>query len=72
MKPLTSSLTQKVLSLLTRSKVRFGSKRRIMIKPTEMDEKVTFSEQLEEDVGLVILIDKFNVVCEAVDQLLKV
>jgi heme-degrading monooxygenase HmoA len=43
-----------------------------MIKPTEMDEKVTFSEQLEEDVGPVILINKFNVKPEEMDQFLKV
>jgi quinol monooxygenase YgiN len=43
-----------------------------MIKPTEMDEKVTFSGQLEEDVGPVILINKFNVKPEEMDQFLKV
>jgi hypothetical protein len=43
-----------------------------MIKPTEMDEKVTFYEQLEENTGPVILINKFNVKSEEVDQFLKI
>lgn len=43
-----------------------------MIKVVEMDEKVTFSEQREEEnVGTVILINKFNVKPEEVDQLLR-
>jgi quinol monooxygenase YgiN len=42
-----------------------------MIKPTEMGEKVTFYEQLEEDVGPVILINKFNVKPGEMDQFLK-
>jgi quinol monooxygenase YgiN len=37
----------------------------------EMDEKVTFLEQLEEDVGSVIVINKFNVNPEEMDQFLK-
>ena len=36
-----------------------------------MDEKVTFSSQMEENVGPIILINKFNVNPEDVDQLLK-
>jgi hypothetical protein len=43
-----------------------------MIKPTEMDEKVTFYEQLEENTGPVILINKFNVKPEEADQFLKI
>jgi hypothetical protein len=31
------------------------------VKIFEMDEKVTFSEQLEENIGPVVLINKFNV-----------
>jgi heme-degrading monooxygenase HmoA len=42
-----------------------------MIKLIEMDEKVTFSSQMEENVGPIILINKFNVNPEDVDQLLK-
>jgi quinol monooxygenase YgiN len=37
----------------------------------EMDEKVTLSEQLEENVSPVILINKFNVKPEEADQFLK-
>ena len=36
-----------------------------------MDEKVTFPEQMEEDIGPVILINKFNVNPEDVDRFLK-
>jgi heme-degrading monooxygenase HmoA len=43
-----------------------------MIKLVEMDEKVTFSKQMEEkNVGPVIVINKFNVKPEEVDQLLR-
>jgi heme-degrading monooxygenase HmoA len=43
-----------------------------MIKLVEMDEKVTFSEQREEEnVGTVILINKFNVKPEDVDHFLR-
>jgi hypothetical protein len=31
------------------------------VKIFEMDEKVTFSEQLEENIGPIVLINKFNV-----------
>jgi hypothetical protein len=42
-----------------------------MIKLVEMDEKVTLSEQLRENVeGTVILINKFNVKPEEVDHFL--
>ena len=37
-----------------------------------MDEKVTLNTQLEEDVGAVILLNKFTVNIEDVDQFLKV
>ena len=36
-----------------------------------MDEKVTLSDQMEENAGPVILINKFNVKSEDVDQLIK-
>jgi heme-degrading monooxygenase HmoA len=43
-----------------------------MIKLVEMDEKVTLSEQLKENVeGTVILINKFNVKPEEVDHFLR-
>jgi quinol monooxygenase YgiN len=43
-----------------------------MAKIVEMDEKVTPNIQLEEDVGAVILLNKFTVNPEDVDQFLKV
>jgi quinol monooxygenase YgiN len=42
-----------------------------MAKFIEMDEKVTLSEQLEENVSPAILINKFNVNPEEADQFLK-
>jgi quinol monooxygenase YgiN len=42
-----------------------------MAKFVEMDEKVTLSEQLEENVGPIVLINKFNVKPEEADQFLK-
>jgi hypothetical protein len=42
-----------------------------MAKFVEMDEKVTLSVQMEENIGPVILINKFNVNPEEVDQFLK-
>src|SRR5215211_6085402 len=42
-----------------------------MAKFGEKDEKVTLSEQLEENVSPVILINKFNVNPEEADQFLK-
>src|ERR671922_3071826 len=42
-----------------------------MAKFDEMDEKVTLSEQLEENASPVILINKFNVKPEEADQFLK-
>ena len=42
-----------------------------MAKFNEMDEKVTLSEQLEENVSPVILINKFNVNPKEADQFLK-
>jgi quinol monooxygenase YgiN len=43
-----------------------------MVKIVEMDENVTLKAQLEEDVGSVILLNKFTVKPEDVDQFLKV
>jgi heme-degrading monooxygenase HmoA len=42
-----------------------------MVEVTELDEKITFKTQLEEDVGAVILINKFTMNSEDVDQFLK-
>jgi hypothetical protein len=53
-------------------KIRFGGERKVMVKLVEMDEKVTFSEQMEEkNVGPVILINKFNVKPEEVEHFLN-
>lgn len=43
-----------------------------MVKLVEFDEKVKLAQQMDEDVGPVILINKFNVNPEEVDQFLKV
>jgi quinol monooxygenase YgiN len=43
-----------------------------MVKIVEMDEKVTLNTQLEGDVGAVILLNKFTVKPEDIDQFLKV
>lgn len=42
-----------------------------MVKIVEMDENVTLKAQLEEDVGSVILLNKFTVKTKDVDQFLK-
>jgi heme-degrading monooxygenase HmoA len=53
-------------------KIRFGGERKVMVKLVEMDEKITLSDQMEEkNVGPVILINKFNVKPEEVDQFLR-
>ncbi len=43
-----------------------------MVKLVEFDEKVTLAQQMDEGVGPVILLNKFNVNPEEVDQFLKV
>ena len=43
-----------------------------MVKIVEMDESVTLKAQLEEDVGPVILLNKFTVIPEDTDEFLKV
>src|SRR6476619_4810875 len=43
-----------------------------MVKIVEMDENITLKAQLEEDVGSVILLNKFTVKPEDVDQFLKI
>jgi hypothetical protein len=42
-----------------------------MVKIVEMDERVKLEEQLEEDVDSVILLNKFNVNPENVDEFMK-
>ena len=44
----------------------------VMVKIIEMDENVTLKSQLEEDVGPVIVVNKFTVKPEDVDEFLKV
>jgi hypothetical protein len=44
----------------------------VMVQIVEMDENVTLKSQLEEDVGPVIVLNKFTVKSEDVDQFLKV
>jgi heme-degrading monooxygenase HmoA len=43
----------------------------VMVKIVEMDEDETLKSQLEEDVGSVILLNKFTMKPEDVDQFLK-
>jgi quinol monooxygenase YgiN len=43
-----------------------------MVRLVEFDEKVTLAQQMDEGVGPVILLNKFNVNPEEVDQFLKV
>ena len=43
-----------------------------MVKIVEMDNNVTLKAQLEEDVGSVILLNKFTVKPEDIDEFLKV
>ena len=42
-----------------------------MVKIVETDERVTLEKQLEEDIGPVILINKFNLDPQSVNQFLK-
>ena len=42
-----------------------------MVKIVEMDESVTLKAQLEEDVGPVILLNKFTVKPEDTDEVLE-
>jgi Antibiotic biosynthesis monooxygenase len=43
-----------------------------MVKIVEMDNNVTLRAQLEEDVGPVILLNKFTVKAEDIEEFLKV
>ena len=52
--------------------IEINSSEKSMIKLVEMDEKVTLSAQMEENVSNVILLNKFTVNPEDVDQFLKV
>ena len=42
-----------------------------MLKFTEMDSNVTLIQQMEADISPVVLINRFTVIREEVDQLLK-
>ena len=51
---------------------RFDGWQKSIVKLVEMDDKITLSAQMEEEnVGPVILINKFNVKPEEVDQFLR-
>ena len=43
-----------------------------MMKLVEMDEKVTLAEQMNDNVGSVIFINKFNIKPDEVEQFLKI
>jgi hypothetical protein len=51
--------------------IEINSSEKSMIKLVEMNEKVTLSDQMEENVNNVILINKLTVKPEDVDQLLR-
>lgn len=42
-----------------------------MVKFTEMDQQITLQMQLEENTGPIVLINKFNVASEDVDQFIQ-
>jgi heme-degrading monooxygenase HmoA len=43
-----------------------------MVKIVEMDERITLEKQLDEDVGPIVVMNKFNVDPEEVNEFLKV
>ena len=43
-----------------------------MVKIVEMDEKITLAKQLNEDVGPIVVMNRFNVGPDEVDEFLKV
>ena len=43
-----------------------------MVKIVEMDERITLAKQLDEDVGPIVMMNKFNVNPDEVDEFLKV
>ena len=43
-----------------------------MVKIVEMDEKITLAKQLDEDAGPIIVMNKFNVGPDEIDEFLKV
>src|SRR5215218_6920185 len=51
--------------------IKIDSSEKSMINLVEMDEKITLSNQMEENISNVILINKLTVKPEAVDQLLR-
>jgi quinol monooxygenase YgiN len=66
---LTAPLIQ-CFNFISKLESRFDSEQ--VIKFVEMDEKVTLSKQMEENVeGSVIVINKFNVKPEDIDQFVK-
>jgi heme-degrading monooxygenase HmoA len=43
-----------------------------MVKIVEMDERITIEKQLDEDVGPIVMMNKFNVDPKEVDEFLQV
>lgn len=43
-----------------------------MVKIVEMDDKITIEKQLDEDVGPIVVMNKFNVDLQEVDEFLKI
>lgn len=43
-----------------------------MVKIVEMDEQITLEKQLDEDVGPIVVMNKFNVDPQEVDEFLKI
>lgn len=43
-----------------------------MVKIVEMDERITLEKQLDEDAGPIIVMNKFNVGSDEIDEFLKV
>jgi heme-degrading monooxygenase HmoA len=43
-----------------------------MVKIVEMDERITLEKQLDEDVGSIVVMNKFNVDPQEVDEFLKI
>jgi hypothetical protein len=43
-----------------------------MVKIVEMDERITLDKQLDEDVGPIVMMNKFNVYPQEVDEFMQV
>jgi heme-degrading monooxygenase HmoA len=61
-----------MLTLISQQTVKYqANQTNYMVKIVEMDEHVKLEEQVDEDVGSVILLNKFNVNPEDVDEFMK-